>query len=447
MVKKSGDPKKEIRLVKRIKTSTTPSKVPPSPQDMAERTRSSTDKRSESETSRNNTGGDAIVNEKVYSIQIGNRLFKLSGASLLSDSPSYFTLYFSNKHNEGKVLFIDRSPAVFEKVYLHLQGYYVDIRDEYEFAYLFADANYYDLPGLKDIIYKSDIFTRIGNKSFRISKELITSPGNVPNYFSVSFNALYGESLDQGLLRKFLRPPQLKPPTLSTHSLDLFEELLGLLQGKPLQIRSEDHRRSLLKECRYYKFLALEQQVINHKILVNPFTGQEEIILNIEDIKKKGCSTVKPLDDHHETILTYSRPYADKGISRTLIIHFLSSDLSLFVNRRNGGTTLEVHGETGKKLNKLLTSINATTLYDTENYILSTIVDMTEAHCNINNRDMVSDWIANLTAPDLPEESLVFKLLKADFKIVFRGTTPWFKGTLLQAVSDKASFYKQIESI
>ena len=66
---------------------------------------------------------EVLPHEKVYSIQVGYKLFRLSGLSLSSDAPSYFTKFFSQEENEEKVLFFDRSPQIFEKIYNHLQGY------------------------------------------------------------------------------------------------------------------------------------------------------------------------------------------------------------------------------------------------------------------------------------------------------------------------------------
>lgn len=81
-----------------------------------------------------------LPHDKVYLIQVGYKLFKLSGASLLSDAPSYFTTYFLQEENKDSVLFIDRSPTVFEKIYNHLQGYHINIENDYEFVYLLQDS-------------------------------------------------------------------------------------------------------------------------------------------------------------------------------------------------------------------------------------------------------------------------------------------------------------------
>jgi len=84
---------------------------------------------------------------KVFPIQLGSELFRLSGASISSDgqyirlsweaetdadtsrAPSYFSHYFSDqliqtdgRANGIKTLYIDRDPSTFRDIALHLQG-------------------------------------------------------------------------------------------------------------------------------------------------------------------------------------------------------------------------------------------------------------------------------------------------------------------------------------
>lgn len=118
--------------------------------------------------------------EKVFPIQIGSELFRLSGASISSDgqfqivscdrilmiaAPSYFTQFFEeqirqNEETGGvRTLYIDRDPETFRDVARHLQGdltlsslgslclrrsgYFVKPRDGSHFVKLFADAQFY----------------------------------------------------------------------------------------------------------------------------------------------------------------------------------------------------------------------------------------------------------------------------------------------------------------
>lgn len=115
-----------------------------------------------------------LPHERVFPIQIGSELFKLSGASISSDgtfcplhlpaarrvsancnaAPSYFSQYFICQIERAKeagedlstairTLYIDRDPVTFTDISLHLQGYHVQPRDGTHFVRLFADAQFY----------------------------------------------------------------------------------------------------------------------------------------------------------------------------------------------------------------------------------------------------------------------------------------------------------------
>jgi len=85
--------------------------------------------------------------DKVFLIQIGSEVFRISylplggyvdnrGNALNSDSPSYFTHYFSsNSVDELKTLYIDRDPVIFKDIVRHLQGYLLTPRNEEHFVY------------------------------------------------------------------------------------------------------------------------------------------------------------------------------------------------------------------------------------------------------------------------------------------------------------------------
>jgi hypothetical protein len=68
-----------------------------------------------------------LPSEKVFSIQIGSEVFRLSGASIASDAPSYFSQFFEQQLRIGdpsniRTLYIDRDPATFHEIARHLQG-------------------------------------------------------------------------------------------------------------------------------------------------------------------------------------------------------------------------------------------------------------------------------------------------------------------------------------
>lgn len=268
-----------------------------------------------------------LPHERVFPIQIGSELFKLSGASISSDAPSYFSQYFQcqikTAEEKGedlstaiRTLYIDRDPVTFKDISLHLQGYHVQPRDGTHFVRLFADAQFYSLPKLISQLYEESIFMSIGHKEFQIPRDLFTDPGNSPNYFSLGFAIFFSspEDLFPGLDREgLIRPPSILPPCVPGRSADIFAELLHLLRGYPVQIRSESHRQSLLRDCRYFNFKGLEQRLIPHSITFNQSRRRDEIVLRLEDILKSGISVLpEPTAvDPQAGWVNYARPYVD----------------------------------------------------------------------------------------------------------------------------------------
>lgn len=125
-----------------------------------------------------------------------------SGNALNSDSPSYFTQFFTLHSGENvKTLYIDRDPAVFKDIVRHLQGYLVTPRNEEHFVfyslqdgtdsrYLYSDAIYYKLPRLRQRLFR-DFYVRIGGTSFQIPRELFIDTkqkGDSKNFFSMGMS-------------------------------------------------------------------------------------------------------------------------------------------------------------------------------------------------------------------------------------------------------------------
>ncbi|KAI2766633.1 hypothetical protein DTO012A8_8134 [Penicillium roqueforti] len=94
----------------------------------------------------------SLPREKVFSIQIGSETFRLSGASIASDAPSYFSRFFELQLLQNpdvantRTLYIDRDPTTFHEIARHLQGYHVRPQDGAQFVKLFADAQFYTFP-------------------------------------------------------------------------------------------------------------------------------------------------------------------------------------------------------------------------------------------------------------------------------------------------------------
>nr|OQO29459.1 hypothetical protein B0A51_02766 [Rachicladosporium sp. CCFEE 5018] len=238
---------------------------------------------------------------KVFPIQIGDRLFRLSGASISSDAPSYFSQFFeeqlrqSDSADSVRTLYIDRDPSTFEDISLHLQGYHVSPRDGPHFVRLFADAQFYSLPRLSAQLFASTIYVRVGEAEFQIPKDLFNSPGNTPNYFSLGFSSFFTTptSVFPGLTqRTLLRPPSLLPPSVMGRSARTFADLLQVLKGYPLQIRCKEHREELLRDARYFHLKGLEQKLIPCDISHNLARGKSEILIRLEDVRQSGISFV-----------------------------------------------------------------------------------------------------------------------------------------------------------
>ncbi|KAF2683776.1 hypothetical protein K458DRAFT_487863 [Lentithecium fluviatile CBS 122367] len=245
-------------------------------------------------------GSDILPAGKVFPIQIGSELFRLSGASLSSDAPSYFSHFFGDQihNNQGRAgdirtLYIDRDPDTFRDIALHLQGYHVNPRDGEHFVRLFADAQFYSLPRLTKQLFKTDIFVRIGGTPFQIPRDLFSSPGDSPNYFSLGFAQFFSTPSEvfPGLDRNaLLRPPSISPPSVPNRSGETFGELVKLLQGYNIEIRDDTHRSQLLRDARYFHLKGLEQKLIPCDISYNLKRGQSEILVRLDDIRQSGVS-------------------------------------------------------------------------------------------------------------------------------------------------------------
>ncbi|KAF1364519.1 hypothetical protein EJ07DRAFT_172541 [Lizonia empirigonia] len=275
-----------------------------------------------------------------------------SGAETRADTsraPSYFSHFFSDQlHNSGdrtsdvRTLYIDRDPETFRDIALHLQGYHVVPRDGEHFVKLFADAQFYSLPRLTKQLFKSDIFVSIGGTPFRIPRSTFSAPGDSPNYFSLGFAQWFTTPMEAfpGLDRAaLLRPPSILPPSVPNKSGEIFSELMKLLQGYDIEIRSEVHRSQLLKDARYFHLKGLEQRLIPCEISHNLKRNRSEILIRLEDIRQSGISfspdTPPQLPNADTTPtpghITYARPYTDDATaSHTLILETSTPESTTF---------------------------------------------------------------------------------------------------------------------
>ncbi|KAL1895365.1 hypothetical protein Cpir12675_003224 [Ceratocystis pirilliformis] len=322
-----------------------------------------------------------LPHERVFPIQIGTRLFKLSGASISSDAPSYFSQWFKCKIQEAgeqnldlstiPTLYIDRDPDTFSDIALHLQGYHIHPRNGTHFVRLFADAQFYKrridvnrgeihvVPKLISQLNDESIFISLGGREFNIHRELFTSPENSPNYFSLGFAMFFSkpEDIFPGLDRAgLLRPPPILPPSVPNRSADVFEDILKLLKGYPLEIRNEQHREALLRDVRYFNFKGLEQKLTPHAITFNLRRQKTEIVVRLEDILKSGLSVARNTSDMNQKFYTtwanYARPLVDKE-SMELVVE-IGSEQTRLCFEPNGDVRAQFHGIANAKVDKLL---------------------------------------------------------------------------------------------
>ncbi|KAF2148372.1 hypothetical protein K461DRAFT_282819 [Myriangium duriaei CBS 260.36] len=394
-------------------------------------------------------GPMALPANQVFPIQVGSKLFRLSGASISSDAPSYFTQFFQAQLRRGvdvadiKTLYLDRDPETFRDISLHLQGYHVEPLDSTHFVRLFADAQFFSLPRLIQRLYRSEIFVKVGDEEFKISRDIFDSPGDTPNYFSLGFSAFFSTpenvfpGLDQGTL---LRPPSIKPPHIPTKSPAVFRELLNILDGYEVRIRDDEHRQTLLRDARYYHLKGLEQKLVAHQILYNVHRKQREIVLRLGDIKATGISlkisarspTAEVLTSTNESIssslasfkadLAYARPFTDSE-PLSLIFELGSSDITLQCSFDRPGNTINLCPSSRTRILNLYKIIR-TKVLETGSIIA---VDMPQsppvavierdAHVRLDGRnidwtnvergenDLSKLWIASLPEPPEEEEA------------------------------------------
>lgn len=406
---------------------------------------------------------DYLPHDKVFPIRVGQKVFRISGASLLSDGPSYFTTFFSQPENETKQMFIDRNPEIFEKIYLHLQGYRIHIDNDYEFVYIWQDAHYFCLKRLQTLLREEPIIATIGNQTFKIPRLLIFSPGNCPNFFSVALESLASNGAKSSSLRPMIRPPPQGPICSANRLPLLFADLLELLWGNNLVIRNEPHRNLLIKECKYYRFLQLEQKLVKHKIIRNPFLETEEIVLNLTSLSKIGIS-YESKGDNDEQPVKYARPYLVKEPTRNLIFQIDScqdSDSKLVLRKENEYAYLVVTNKIASKISQIFDSLGRDFRVESKKLVIPCILQ--ESCVTINGAELKKNWFLDffdcedeladdVTGPSAKKRKgktvgdyVDFKLTHSLWRIFSRADKLILQSVSLEAFSDQFNFNKNVE--
>lgn len=401
-----------------------------------------------------------LPHEKVYLIQVGRKLFRLSGASLLSDAPSYFTSFFSKAENSEKVLFIDRNPTIFEKIYNHLQGYHINVLNDYEFVHLWLDSFYFGLKRLQKYLDNEDVFATIGGVSFKVPKALLMQSGNCPNYFLINFDSLLTDSRRIILQTGMIRPPPQRPVTASNRSPKLFADLVEILNGNSSVIGSDEHRKLLVKECRYYRFLELEQRILKHRILNNPFLGRTEIIMDLQDLLSKGIYN-ESTGFENDCPVHYARPYVTKEPKRSLIVQInttADSEVRLVLNRTTQITAVVFTDKLAHMFRQVFKKTAKEFLEVIKNNQLTMICSLESSKAVINGLELKPDWFADffnkLTEEPEPKkrktsskegEIVVFRLCRSLWRVMVRGDRAMLHAVSLEGQTDQVFFNKCIE--
>lgn len=179
------------------------------------------------------------------------------------------------------------------------------------------------MPRLISQLVESEIFIQIGDRHFQIPRDLFSSPGDYPNFFSLAFAIFFTTPKETFDRPNLLRPPAVTPPVVINRSAEVFAELLHMLKGYPLHVRNEEHRAALLRDCRYFHFRGLEQKLVPHAISYNSLRRKSEIIIRLQDIRQSGVQFVNDVPTSDRTTsggwVHYSRPFVD-DTSHELIV-------------------------------------------------------------------------------------------------------------------------------
>lgn len=119
-------------------------------------------------------------------------------------------------------------------------------------------------------------------ENFKIPKKLLNSEGNSPNYFTITFNALYRDIRELMISKKLIRPPPQSSPKLNRDA-KLLKDLIKLLQGIEFPM-NEQHKKSLIREARYYRFNSIVAKLTSGKIIHDAEDEVEYILMNFKDI-------------------------------------------------------------------------------------------------------------------------------------------------------------------
>lgn len=389
----------------------------------------------------------------MYTIDVSGTCFQLSGASLSYDSPSLFTEFFCNNPGVTRIS-IDRSPKIFEIVSMHLQGYSIKINDDFEWIYLLTDANFFNLSKLKDRLYQEPLFVNVSTEIFKIPKEILFNPksGNYPNYFTIIYENLIRDPAIT-LKNNVLQRPLAFTPIVTNKDPAIFKELLGGLYGNEIVIKNEQHRRDLLRDCKYYQFNQLEQRIIPVTMIKNPFTKYEEIVIKFDDIKKKGLlnDALNHISEPFSRI-KYSRPHLDTNLWRDLVVQFDNNiqNMDILINPVLKFFQIACYGQFANKMRFFLQEFSDDYRYNKDTNELNIYCDINNATGILNGLEMDRDWLSLISQSDNikqdPNKVVIVKLLKSQWRFNVTGRNKlWMDCVKFDGVLDELHFNQSRE--
>lgn len=399
-----------------------------------------------------------LPHAKVYSIQVGYKVFRLSGASLLSDAPSYFTAYFSQPENADLVLFIDRNPKVFEFIYNHLQGYHVNIQTDFEFVHLWLDSYYFCLKRLQKLLDDEDVFASIGGKSFKIPKSLFVRTGNYPNYFLINYDSLLTDNRKIIEQKSMIRPPPQRPATAATRSPELFSDLVEILKGNSAVIKDDNHRKLLIKECKYFRLLELEQRITKHKLVFNPFLKTVEILLDLNDLSSKGIFNVStgPQD---ERCIEYARPNMIKELQRPLLVQLEStaeSEVKLVLNRSTQISTLFITNKLAHTFSQVFKKVVSDLHDDSVPNRIVLLAGLSKSKVVLNGKELKLDWYVDFFSGEEHRDKKLkteegdyveFRLTRSTWRVLTRGNKLRLHAVNIEGHTDTEYYANEVDFI
>jgi hypothetical protein len=221
------------------------------------------------------------------------------------------------------------------------------------------------------------LHTTIGSTPFTLPRDLFTnSPGNSPNYFTLASqlftttanNPTPSEENFPGLSqRSLLRPPALLPLCVPSRDARIFADLVRLLKGYEMEVKSDEHRRMLVRDARYFCFRGVEQGLVRCSIssflddAASEADGgavvREEIEIGLGDVRVSGVSFVEGNGDGKEGLhgeVQYARPYVDDAGRRLVLEVGGDSVVRVGIDCDGRSGRVKFWGKTAAKMKRLV---------------------------------------------------------------------------------------------